>query len=433
MLFESWIKVTDTVFLVIGSLVLLVLDLTIVGMRFAFEHASHARLLSRTDQPESRVDRAIQLVRKFPRLQASLALVRTTILFLWAGAALYFVYWQPFDLSFLVTAIVLFVAALFLIWLEWIIRGVVLGDAEGWALRLAPLAQVLMVLLGPVAGLPLYLSPPGQNGDGEMGHLVVDDLKTMLDAGEQEGILEQDERMMIRSIFEMGQTLVREIMVPRIDIRSLDVQTPLPEAVDVLLTSGFTRVPVFEETVDNILGLLYAKDLLRVWRAGNQLVSIDELIRPAYFVPEAKKIDDLLDEMQRQRIHIAIVVDEYGGVAGLVTLEDIVEEIFGEIQDEYDQAEEMPYQELSDGAFLFQGRVDLDDFNEVLASDLPKDEADSIGGFIYSRMGRVPVSGESIQVGNLLLTVDQVSGRRIRKVHAKWIQTPDDRISHAYG
>ena len=119
-------------------------------------------------------------------------------------------------------------------------------------------------------------------------------------------------------------------------------------------------------------------------------------------------------------------------MAGLVTLEDIVEEIFGEIQDEYDQAEELPYQELADGAFLFQGRVDLDDFNEVVTSDLPKDEADSIGGFIYSRMGKVPISGESIQVGNLLLTVDQVSGRRIRKVHARWIQSPDDRVSHAY-
>jgi CBS domain containing-hemolysin-like protein len=255
----------------------------------------------------------------------------------------------------------------------------------------------------------------------------------MVDAGQQEGLLEQEERMMIHSIFDMGETLAREIMVPRIDMRALDVQTPLPEAVDALLESGFTRVPVYEETVDNILGLLYAKDLLRVWRKGDQLGSLRELLRPASFVPEAKKIDDLLTEMQSQRVHIAIVVDEYGGVAGLVTLEDIVEEIFGEIRDEYDQAEELPYQELADGGYLFLGRVDLDDINEVLSTNLPTNEADSIGGFIYSRMGRVPNSGESIQVGNLLLTVDQVSGRRISKVHAQWVHSPDKKETHAHG
>ena len=147
------------------------------------------------------------------------------------------------------------------------------------------------------------------------------------------------------------------------------------------------------------------------------------MLRPAYFVPEAKKVDELLAEMQSQRIHIAIVVDEYGGVAGLVTLEDIVEEILGEIQDEYDQGEESPYQVLKNGEYIFLGRVDLDDFNEVMGSHLPTDEADTLGGFIYSQLGHVPSVGEHVQKDNIMLTVEQVSARRIRKVRARCLST----------
>jgi putative hemolysin len=226
---------------------------------------------------------------------------------------------------------------------------------------------------------------------------------------------------MIYSIFRLGDTLAREIMIPRIDVLALDAQTPLVEAVDTLLRTGYSRVPVYEETVDNVLGVLYTKDLLRVWREGNEISSLRSLLRPAYFVPEAKKVDELLAEMQLRRVHLAVVVDEYGGVAGVVTLEDIVEEIVGEIQDEYDQAEELPYQQLADGQYIFQGRVDLDDFNEVMSSYLPREEADTIGGFIYNRVGRVPAAGESLHIDNLLLVVEQVTGRRIRKVRAGWL------------
>ena len=143
-------------------------------------------------------------------------------------------------------------------------------------------------------------------------------------------------------------------------------------------------------------------------------------MRRVFFVPEAKKVDELLTEMQSQRVHMAIVVDEYGGVAGLVTLEDIVEEILGEIQDEFDEGEEAPYQQLGDEEYLFRGRIDLDDFNEIMESELPGDEADTLGGFIYSRLGRVPTVGDKVSVGNLLLVVEQVSARRISKVRALW-------------
>jgi putative hemolysin len=186
-----------------------------------------------------------------------------------------------------------------------------------------------------------------------------------------------------------------------------------------LLASGHSRVPVYEETIDHIAGLLYTKDLLRLWQQNDRPGSLREILRPAYFVPEAKKVDELLSEMQARRIHMAIVIDEYGGVAGLVTLEDIVEEIVGEIRDEYDQAEEPPYQLIGEGEFSFLGRVDIDDFNELMETHLSKDEADTIGGFMYSQIGRVPVNGEAIRLDDLTLTVEQVSGRRIRKVRAK--------------
>jgi CBS domain containing-hemolysin-like protein len=224
-------------------------------------------------------------------------------------------------------------------------------------------------------------------------------------------------------------------MVPRIDILALDAHTTLTEAVDVLLKTGHTRVPIYEESVDHILGVLYAKDLLRVWREGDTSGLMRNLLRPAYFVPEAKKVDELLAEMQSQRVHMAMVVDEYGGIAGLVTMEDVVEEIVGEIQDEYDLAEESPYHELDDGEYIFQGRVDLDDINEVMGSQLTKDEADTLGGLIFSRLGRVPASGEWVQIDDLLLTVEHVSGRRIRKVRIKRVAPSqfDDQetISHA--
>jgi putative hemolysin len=199
----------------------------------------------------------------------------------------------------------------------------------------------------------------------------------------------------------------------------LDVTTPLDLAVDALLAAGHSRAPVYEDNVDHIIGLLYAKDLLRIWREGNQLESLRSFLRPTYFVPEAIKVDELLREMQKRRIHMAIVVDEYGGISGLVTLEDIVEEVVGEIRDEYDQGEELPYQKIGEGEYILQGRIDLNDFNELLGSQIPKDETDTLGGYIYQRLGRVPAIGNSIQIGNVLLSVEEVVGRQIRKVRAK--------------
>lgn len=207
-------------------------------------------------------------------------------------------------------------------------------------------------------------------------------------------------------------------MVPRIDILGLEINTSLEEAIQALDRSGHSRVPVYEETIDNVVGLLYAKDLLRARMENGDLQSLRHLLRPAYFVPETKKVDELLREMQARSVHLALVVDEYGGIAGLVTLEDIVEEIVGEIRDEYDQSEEQIYEKIGPDEYIFHGRIDLDDFNNVMGTSLEKEAADTLGGYIYSQIGRVPVGGERIETDDLILTVEQVSGRRIRRVRA---------------
>jgi CBS domain containing-hemolysin-like protein len=223
---------------------------------------------------------------------------------------------------------------------------------------------------------------------------------------------------MIYSIFQLDNTLAREVMVPRIDILAFEAQTTLEEATETLLQTGHSRAPVFRESIDNIVGLVYIKDLLASWRDNDLNHTVGELLREAYFVPEAKKVDDLLAEMQAKRVHMSVVVDEYGGTAGVVTIEDIVEEIVGEILDEYDFAEEMPYEQLQEGEYIFSGGIDVDDVNQIAGSQIPKETSETLGGYIYSQLGKVPIPGEVVEAGGLRLVVEQVVGRRIRKVRA---------------
>jgi CBS domain containing-hemolysin-like protein len=323
-------------------------------------------------------------------------------------------------------------AALVLMTVEHLIEGLIFPRAENWALRLTGLAVWIDRLLSPFSAPLLHLLGSPEMLRLRRAPVTEHELRTWVEEGQPEGSLEKGEREMIYSIFQFGDTLVREIMVPRIDVLALDLQTVLDEAVRALSQSGHSRVPVYEDSVDNIVGLLYAKDLLRVGAgeqvhgAGQTIADLRATLRPAYFVPEAKKVDELLQEMQARRNHMAIVVDEYGGVAGLVTLEDIVEEIVGEIRDEYDQGEVQPYQAVGEGTYVFQGNIDLDDFNEVMDSHIDKDIADTLGGLIFGLLGRVPVNGEAVEVDGLALSVEQVSGRRIRSVRASRIAVEPD-------
>jgi len=307
--------------------------------------------------------------------------------------------------------------ALVLMAVEFIVEGNILIEPERWAMQLESFARGLIYVMTPLVFLPVLLLK-SQWPAPVAAKRTEDELRTWVESEQEEGGLEREERQMIYSIFQFGDTLAREIMVPRMDILAFEVTTSLTQTAKAFTKSGHSRVPVYENDIDKIIGLLYAKDLLHVMQNGRKRASIRELLRPAYFVPDTKKADALLTEMQAQRIHMAIVVDEYGGVVGLVTLEDIIEEIIGEIQDEYDLSEEEPIQQDGED-YLFLGRIDLDDFNEVMDSQIPKGESDTLAGFLYDHFGRVPHEGESIQADGLLLTVEQVIGRRIRRVRAR--------------
>ncbi len=319
-----------------------------------------------------------------------------------------------------VMLVTLLLAFVVLVLGELVPKTIALQYPEAIALFVARPIDVLATLLSPLIRLVISLSnliasPFGIQQAGSMPFITEEEIMTMVDAGEEEGVIEEDEKKMIYSIFELGDTLAREVMVPRIDVVALEQSTSVDEALDVILAKGHSRIPVYEETIDNIIGLLYAKDLLAYLRDGYQNVHLKEVLRPAYFIPESKKVDELLQDLQQRKVHMAIVVDEYGGTAGLVTIEDILEEIVGEIQDEYD-AEESFIEKESDTVFVFNARIDLDDVNRLLDVKLPTGEGDTLGGLIYSQLGKVPAAGDQLVVNGVVIEVLSVSGRRIRKV-----------------
>lgn len=233
--------------------------------------------------------------------------------------------------------------------------------------------------------------------------------------GEEEGVIEQEEREMISSIFEFGDTVAREVMVPRMDMDVLEDTATAGDAVQLILATGHSRIPIFHESIDNIVGILYLKDLLRPLAEERPTVSVVELTRAVYYVPESKRVDDLFREMQRRKVHVAIVVDEYGGTSGLVTIEDLLEEIVGPIVDEHD-VEERLVEVINDQVALVEGRASIEEVNEQLRLGLPLQDVDTIGGFVYSLLGHVPRPGERVAYDGVEIVVEQVEGQRIGKV-----------------
>ena len=404
---------------VLFSILFVILDLCIAATRVSLLNLRPLRLLSLRDEKPDDADRALALIED-ARLRPTLRFSQTATRVLLAGVILSMAGQAVDESRFVLVIFVLIILliALILMVVEFTVEGNILREPERWGMRLGAFARALIFVMTPLVFLPVQLLK-SQWPAPVAAQMTEDELKSWVEAEQEEGGLEREERQMIYSIFQFGDTLAREIMVPRMDMLAFEVGTSLTDATKAFTQSGHSRVPVFENEIDNIIGLLYAKDLLHIMQDGQKPVSMRELLRPAYFVPDTKKADALLTEMQAQRIHMAIVVDEYGGVAGLVTLEDIIEEIIGEIQDEYDLSEEEPVQEVSPGEYVFLGRIDLDDFNEVMGSDIPKVESDTLAGFLYDHFGRVPHDGESFQTDDLLLTIEQVIGRRIRRVRAQ--------------
>jgi len=244
------------------------------------------------------------------------------------------------------------------------------------------------------------------------------ELQDLIEESEEQGIIDEDEGEMIHSIFEFGETIVREIMLPRTEMVSCNREASVRELLQAILDSGHSRIPLYAGSPDHIVGIVYAKDLLRCWGQPDDSIRLDEVMRPAYFVPETKKIEDLLDEFREKRVHIAIVVDEYGGTSGLVTIEDLLEEIVGDIQDEYD-LEEMELVQQEDGSFLVLGPMNIEEFEEQFEVEIPHEHFDTVGGWVVDRFGRVPLEAEQFDQGAWRITVVDSDQRVVRRLRVE--------------
>jgi putative hemolysin len=277
---------------------------------------------------------------------------------------------------------------------------------------LAPIGNILAFLCKPLIAL----------FGGKIKHPFIseEEIKMILAAGEKEGVIEKGEKEMITSIFEFGETTAREVMTPRPDIQSLEVNQTIEDTIKLINQTGHSRIPVYEGNIDNIVGLVYAKDLLK--EKGKTL---KEYLRPVLFTPESKKIDELMHQMQAARTHMAIIVDEFGVASGIVALEDLVEEIFGEIQDEFEKGEKT-IERISDNVWLIDARTSISDVNKSLEIELPETEGiDTVGGLIFSELGKMPSIGNSITINDFILSVEKVLKRRITRVKIKKIKPED--------
>ena len=242
-----------------------------------------------------------------------------------------------------------------------------------------------------------------------------EEIQEMMDAGEEEGIINEEENEMIRAIFNLRDTVVREIMVPRTDMASISTEATVREVLATVINCGHSRIPVWDGTLDNIVGLVYAKDLLKYWGMEESAVVLRKVMRTPFFIPETKNLEELLHDFKKKRVHIAIVIDEYGGTSGLVTIEDLLEQIVGDIQDEYDLEEEWLVEE-PDGMIEVDARLSIEELEEYFGIEIERDKFDTVGGLISHLTGRIPHTGEEVETGSIRLTVLDSDERRIGKV-----------------
>jgi CBS domain containing-hemolysin-like protein len=295
------------------------------------------------------------------------------------------------------------------------------------ALAVAPVVYVLtrLPVLGPLTRLLIGIGNVVTPGKGlKSGPFVSEEeIRAMVDEAERDDVIEEEEREMIHSIFEFGDTILREVMTPRPDMVAVPVSTSLQEVLELILRSGYSRIPVYQDDIDNVVGLAYAKDVLRRLHDGQADKPLADILRPAPVMPESMKAAECLREMRRRKSHMVIVIDEYGGTAGLVTIEDLLEEIVGEITDEYDQ-EDPNVEPLPDGDYRVNARLGIDEVNELLDVQLPSTEWDTIGGLLINLVGGVPREGQELEFQGLRLTAERVQGRRIGRVRIRRVAPP---------
>jgi len=307
-------------------------------------------------------------------------------------------------------------------------RLLVSQSPERWQRLLQPFVELVRLVFGAPArllDLPVALILRWWRRGHPEEASEAEELVRLVEVEEGSHGIAEEERQMIRGIMEMEQTTVREVMVPRIDMIAVDVEDGFDEIARMMVEKGYSRLPVFENTIDNVVGVVYGKEVLAHLARGTRPATIAELARPAHFVPESKKVDELLAEMRQQRLSIAIVVDEYGGTAGLVTIEDLVEEIVGEIEDEFD-IREQEVTLVTPTEAIVDARVGIDALNEMFDLRIEKEDFDSVGGFIFNSLGRMPNVGDEVRVNGLVMRVLTVIGRRIKKVRVTKVDSSSE-------
>ena len=419
-------------------LVLILINGFFVAAEIAFVSVRRTRLDELAEAGDRRAKRAQVLMRDPGRF---LAVIQVAITFLGALASavaavsIVTVVSEPLrQIAFLAdyadTIALLFVTSIVaivsIVLGELIPKGLALGNPDRIALTVSgPItlfAKIVSPLVAVLVLLTKIISKPFGIDPTRTPELSAAEIRLIVEQGSQQGVLEAEEEQMISAVMSLSDSKLHEVMVPRIDIVAIDQEASFDDAVTLVLTEGHSRTPLYKESVDHIVGILYAKDLLRIIAAGGPRPRLRDIMRPALFVPESQAVDDLLNELQRRRVHMAIVLDEYGGTAGLVTIEDLLEEIVGEIQDEFDEEEPMKVI-VREGEAILDGRADIDEMGELVdpALELEDDEEyDTVGGFVYHRIGRVPVVGDTVAVDPFKITVIKVIGRRVGKVRVTW-------------
>jgi putative hemolysin len=419
-------------------LVLILINGFFVAAEIAFVSVRRTRLDELAEAGDRRAKRAQVLMRDPGRF---LAVIQVAITFLGALASavaavsIVTVFSEPLrQITFLAdyadTIALLFVTSIVaivsIVLGELIPKGLALGNPDRIALTVSgPItlfAKIVSPLVAVLVLLTKIISKPFGIDPTRTPELSAAEIRLIVEQGSQQGVLEAEEEQMISAVMSLSDSKLHEVMVPRIDIAAIDQEASFDDAVTLVLTEGHSRTPLYKESVDHIVGILYAKDLLRIIAAGGPRPRLRDIMRPALFVPESQAVDDLLNELQRRRVHMAIVLDEYGGTAGLVTIEDLLEEIVGEIQDEFDEEEPMKVI-VREGEAILDGRADIDEMGELIdpALELEDDEEyDTVGGFVYHRIGRVPVVGDTVAVDPFKITVIKVTGRRVGKVRVTW-------------
>ena len=323
---------------------------------------------------------------------------------------------------------------LVLVFGEVVPKNLAAAHAEGWAMFIAPFMKVMSVILTPVVVLLTKLSDTvvrfSKKNKEEDQTITEDEFKILVNVGQEEGVFDESETEMINSIMEFDETYVKAIMVPRIDIVAVDVEDSINEALRLIIDGGHSRIPAYEDSIDNIVGILYAKDIFEHLDADFNELKVKALIRDAYYIPETKKVSDLLNELRLKKVHMAIILDEYGGTNGLVTIEDLIEEIIGDIQDEYDVEEDLIVMH-SDNQLVADARAPIGDVEEAFDVELDEEiledsEADTIGGLAFEHLGGIPEVDDEVTVGRFLIRIVNVSGRRITKVEVTLLPPEED-------